>query len=313
MNRLRTKCFIATTACHGLLLGILLFGSALMPSREEPVSSTIKFYSAVKISDLLSSGGDANASVPVAPPAPVATPAKPASAPPAPQVKPKPAPVIVKPLPAPKAVVEPSKPRVEPPKLTRATPKNSTPKVEPELPTKPEPHKVVINPESLKLAVRKSTDLAKQQQQEAAAAAAAAAAAEQKRRAQQFAEAYKKIGQDLSSKPLVDLGTTPGAGTPGELTVNYRDIIASKYYNAWSAPPDLDEATPVVIASVTIARDGSVVTAHITKPSGNASMDRSIAKVLETVTFIEPFPASFKEQERTVTIKFNLQAKRQTG
>ena len=102
-------------------------------------------------------------------------------------------------------------------------------------------------------------------------------------------------------------------GTPGELSVNYRDIIASKYYNAWSAPPDLDEATPVVLASVTIARDGSVVTAHITKPSGNVSMDRSIAKVLETVTFIEPFPPSFKEQERTVTIKFNLQAKRQTG
>lgn len=106
----------------------------------------------------------------------------------------------------------------------------------------------------------------------------------------------------------------PGNGTPGEVSVNYRDIIASKYYNAWSAPADLDDAnTPVVTASVTISRDGNVISARITKPSGNRAMDRSIQNTLEAVTFIEPFPASSKDQQRTITIQFNLQAKRQIG
>jgi hypothetical protein len=34
---------------------------------------------------------------------------------------------------------------------------------------------------------------------------------------------------------------------------------------------------------------------------------------LQTVTFIEPFPAGSRDQERTVTIKFNLQTKREIG
>jgi TonB family protein len=98
------------------------------------------------------------------------------------------------------------------------------------------------------------------------------------------------------------------------MTVNYRDLIASKYYNAWSAPADLDDATtPVVIVSVTISRNGDVINYHVIKSSGNAAMDRSIQNVLQTVTFIEPFPASSHDQERTVTIRFNLHTKRATG
>jgi TonB family protein len=68
-----------------------------------------------------------------------------------------------------------------------------------------------------------------------------------------------------------------------------------------------------VVVSVTIDRDGNVMSGHITKHSGNAAMDRSIENTLEKVTFIEPFPAGSKDQQRTYTIKFNLQAKRSLG
>lgn len=317
IDRTQKKCFVVAITCHGLLIGILVFGSALMPRNDEAVVRTFKVYDSTKISELLSAGGDPNVNVAPAPapvePVKAVEPIKaPTPAPVAPQVKPVPAPV--KPPPVVKPVVEPVKPIVksEPPKLTKLPPKLPDPKPERELPVKPEPHKVEIPKDALKPVVRNNTDLAKQQQE----AADARARADQERRMKQFQIAAKRIGEGISSKTLVDLNPTsptPGVGTPGELTVNYRDIIASKYYNAWSAPADLDDATPVVTASVTIARDGSVVTARVTKPSGNAAMDRSIAKVLETVTFIEPFPASFKDAQRTVTIKFNLQAKRQTG
>ena len=72
------------------------------------------------------------------------------------------------------------------------------------------------------------------------------------------------------------------------------------------------DVTPVEVR-VTISRDGRVVGAHVVRPSGNKLMDRSVANALENVTFIQPFPESSTQQEKTVTIEFNLQAKRQTG
>ncbi len=164
-----------------------------------------------------------------------------------------------------------------------------------------------MDPDSAKLRVRKADEKDKAQREAAQAQADAA----KRRLSKEIASTVKTIGKNLSSATLVDL--QPGNGTPGEASVNYRDLIASIYYNAWSASADLDDNTPVVIARVTIARSGNVISARITRPSGNAAMDRSIENVLQTVTFIEPFPAGSQEQERTVTIKFNLLAKRGTG
>jgi TonB family protein len=64
---------------------------------------------------------------------------------------------------------------------------------------------------------------------------------------------------------------------------------------------------------VTIASDGTVITARIVTPSGDAGVDNSIQRALDRVTFIAPFPEGAKEKERIFIIKFNLKAKRMLG
>jgi TonB family protein len=73
-----------------------------------------------------------------------------------------------------------------------------------------------------------------------------------------------------------------------------------------------DSATAKV--SVTIARDGTVVEAHVTRESGSAATDRSVREVLNRVKFIGvPFPAGSKDDQRTFIINFNLKAKKLLG
>jgi colicin import membrane protein len=320
MDRLQKKCFIVTASLHGLLVGVVLFGAALMPAHDEENNVKLfTMYDASKITDDPSSGGDPNVKAPVVPPAQNNPQPKPTEPTPPP---PKPEPPVAKPEPKPEPKVEPKpepKPeRIDPPKvhndipkLTEDKPKNSRLKPEDLVPVTPKTHHAVkIDKTNLTEVTRKSDDKAKAQK-EAADAADAADKAKRRLAAKTFASALRSLGKNLSTSTLVEMHPGPGGG--GEVSANYRDIIASKYYNAWVAPVGLDDDTPVVVATVTISRSGDVMSARIIKRSGNSLMDRSIQNVLENVTFIEPFPESSHEQERTVTIQFNLQAKRQIG
>ncbi len=328
MDRLQKKCFIATSALHGLLVGIVLFGAALMPeSANENNVKLFTAYDASKVTDALSSGGEPNVSVPAPPQAKPQSESKPT--PPAPKPEPKPEPPVAKPEPKLEPKPEPKpeakvEPRPEPKvvhEVRNDMPKFPTEKIKkhkldesdltPVVPK--EKHKIKLNKTDLQETVGKSDDREKAARDAARSAAAAAERARHQRAAREWKEAFNNISKNLSSQtPLVE-GLTPGIGGGGEASVNYRDLIASKYYNAWSPPAFLDEETPVVVARVTISRDGNVVSARIIKPSGNSAMDKSISNVLDLVTFFEPFPEGAKEEQRTYTIQFNLQAKRQIG
>jgi TonB family protein len=60
---------------------------------------------------------------------------------------------------------------------------------------------------------------------------------------------------------------------------------------------------------VTIASDGTVISARIIDSSGDAALDASVQKTLERVTFIAPFPEGTTDKQRTYTISFNPQIK----
>jgi TonB family protein len=307
MDRLQKKCIIASSSFHGLLVCILLFGSALMPSPDDKAFKPITVYSAAAVSEALTSGGSPDAHVaptPVAPPAP-----QPETPPtPKPQVQPTAPPIPEAPPPKPHhETPKPHVERVEISKSQKIAKEKITLEPKPEKEAPREPHRIVLDRSSLKMAVRKNDDREKAAQEAAENTAADA----RRKTAHELASAYRNISKNLSSSTLVS--EPPGNGAPGALSVNYRDLIASKYYNAWTAPADLDDATPIVTASVTIDRNGNVKSSRILTPSGNRSMDRSILNVLDAVTFFEPFPASIKEQEMTVTVKFNVLAKRGTG
>ena len=94
---------------------------------------------------------------------------------------------------------------------------------------------------------------------------------------------------------------------------NYAAVVKSVYEQAWVPPDDAHNDEANVKVTVTIARDGTVISARILTPSGDAGVDASVQRTLDRVTFIAPFPEGATEKERTYTINFNLKAKRSLG
>jgi TonB family protein len=294
MNRMMKKCLIGSSALHALLLGILLFGSGFFRSSENlPPVVPLHVFNASEVTDALSSGGNPNVQAPEAAPAPPVIP----PAPPAlPQAAPPPAPQRVT---VPKPQVERSEP-ILPPEITPR-------RLEPvEQPAPQNPHKIVLDPNDLKIVSRRDADKLRDKDSDAKARARAAAAARQAAAA--LNSAYREIAGGTGGH--ITLPDDPGVGGGGAASINYRDAVASIYTRAWVPPAGMTDDSATAVVSVTIDRDGNVMSAHIIAESGNTDMDRSVQTTLDNVTFVAPFPAGARESQRSYTIQFNLKAKR---
>ncbi len=120
-----------------------------------------------------------------------------------------------------------------------------------------------------------------------------------------FKTALKNLKSNLTSATTVDM--------PGNSSVayaSYASAVKSIYDQAWTLPETIANDEENVIVRVTIANDGTVLSANIITPSGDAKVDASVQRTLERVKFIAPFPEGATEKERTYTINFNPKAKR---
>jgi TonB family protein len=293
MNRLEKKCFVTAAAIHGLLFVILLVGPAFFkPSEKGDTFKQIDVYSAADITKALTSGGTPQnvRAIPLPPP-------------------PTPTPAVEQPkVETPRPPETPPEPKHQPKQSPREKPTDQGD--EPVVKPKPK-RQTMINADELVSNKNDANEAQKRAKDQARKKAAALAAADAKQRAddaKEFGNALRSLKDNLSGSTVVKMPVGNGMGGPA--AANYRDIIASKFYNAWNPAFSLSEDTPDVTVSVTISRDGSC-TGHITKHSGNSNMDKSVQNALEIVNFIEPFPASFTEQQMTVPIVFNLRVKRQ--
>jgi TonB family protein len=273
MNRLQKKCFLAAAGFHLLLVTILIIGPAFLSSKNEPVDVPLIDFVPVKTVDALVSGGGnpkAQSAPPAAPPQPVVTP-------PAPQPQPEREP-------APKA--EPKV--VERPKASESL----------EADTKPKPRKPKI---STTLVSRETTSSKTRASEEAKRAADA-----RRRAAEQISRAAAGIASGLSGSTEIELKGPGGGGVP---YANFLQAVKKCYSDAWIVPDGITDDTATVTASVTIARDGKVISARIIRRSGNSAVNQSVQMTLDRVRFAAPLPDDAKENERTVTIDFNLKAK----
>jgi TonB family protein len=282
MNRLQKKCVIATSGAHLLLIVILFVGPAFFYSKPKADDLQVLDVIPANLIDAPFNSGVANAAPP--PPAPVVAPPQP----------PPPAPVVTPLAPAP-----------QPEKVEKAEPVKSPDKL-PADELKPVEKKTARSPERK---IQINTQLvARVSPRDAAAAAAQAEARAQQRRAQAVRSALRDLKGNLTSATVVD---APGSGSAAY--ANYRDVVGSIYYAAWTPPDDAANDDAITKVSVTIASDGTVVAARIITPSGDAGVDNSIQRALDRVTFIAPFPEGATEKERVFIIKFNLKAKRMLG
>ncbi len=167
------------------------------------------------------------------------------------------------------------------------------------------------------LVSRKSEAEAKAKQQAEAedrAQAMAAAKAAQQAHLQHAARIKSILGgvQGGLSSP-VDINIDAGGGPNAAAFLDYGQMMVRIYEQAWLVPPNLNESVSVVGVTVTVARNGRVLDCQVIKPCGNSSVDKSVRETLQKVLQFEPFPASFRESQRTFNIDFNLKAKRTTG
>jgi TonB family protein len=175
-----------------------------------------------------------------------------------------------------------------------------------EVSSKPQKKKI-----ELKAIVRKSGP--------SAAKLAADAAAE--REAKQVADYRKKLVGAISSAAngipdSISSGTQVGFVGPGGDGVPYANFLAAVktvYTRAWVLPDGVTDDDATVGATVTIARDGSVVSSKIIRRSRNSAVDASVQATLDRVTYAAPLPKTAKENTRTVEINFNVKAKKLIG
>jgi TonB family protein len=191
---------------------------------------------------------------------------------PAPQ-PPAPSPVVSQPLPAPspEPVVKP-----EPVKTTPA-------------PDKVQPHKIQIDTHLVTRNASQKTSTPDNSAQQARA----------------LRKAIKNLKQNFSPSTTVDM--------PGNSSVayaNYASAVKSVYEQAWLLPNSIASDNENVKVTVTIASDGTVISARIVDSSGDDALDASVQRTLERVTFVAPFPDGSTDKQRTYTINFNPQLKR---
>ncbi len=123
-----------------------------------------------------------------------------------------------------------------------------------------------------------------------------------------------RLGRRLAAcATTIAPGTTleafgPGGG--GEVYASYDQVVQSIYWHAWTPPEDAASDKAVTKASVTIASDGSVLSARIINPSEDSSVDRSVQRTLDRVNFHRTL--SRRREGQTANIHNQFQPQSQT-
>jgi TonB family protein len=298
MNRLQRKCVLASTGFHLLLALILFIGPGFKKASPKTEDLPLIDFIPLKTTDLpFSGGGDPNAKPP-----PVAPQQKPQPQPqPQPPPETKPLPPPPKPEPKPEVKPDPIPPKPEPKPIGES------------FDPKPEPKRKPLN---LKQVVRNPEDKLKEEQkreEENARQEARREAQRRQRLASAFSSAATGISSGVSSANTTVIFKGPGGG--GVPYANFLQAVQSVYQRAWRGrvPAGATDRALSVAVEVVIGRDGTVESSRITEPCDNPQVNRAVRATLDAVRVAAPLPDEAKENQRTVTIYFDVEAKKGVG
>jgi len=289
MTRLQKKRLIAAAGAHLLVVVTLLCSGFITSKPKVDDSQVLTVIPANVMDNVLNSGAK---SAPTPPPTPVVPP-----------VEPTPTPT------PPTPVIEPVKPvePVQPPEKIQPEELKPVERPEIEIP-KPKKHEIKVDLTK----VTRDTKQVKDDTAATEAAAAAKAERQEKRlrdqRLKAIRDAARSIQENSSSATTVEM---PGSSSVSY--ANYASVLKSIYEREWRTPDNASDDTANTQVSVTISRDGSVISSRIITPSGDSAVDGSVQQTLDRVTFIAPFPEGSTENQKTFVITFNLKLKRMLG
>ncbi len=317
MDRLQKKCFVGSVTGHVALIVIVLTSAAFVSSEKktDPMQDlpVIDFVAFKTVDELIApGGGNPNAAKPpevmTAPPVIAPAPAAPVTPEPEPQPQAPEPEQKAPPEPEPKPVVPAPKPVIREP-APKPAPK--APKDDSSLVPSATKKKRTFD---LKPIVRGADTKADTRKRAAALAAEREADRRDREIRRRFAagiaSAASAAGQSSSRGVAIELN---GPGGGGVAYANFNQAVKSAYDRAWHLPDSVTDEGATVEATIVIARDGTVISARISKPSGNSGLDASVRRTLDRVKWAAPLPASEKQDQRTVPINFNVGAKRGLG
>ncbi|HEV2320040.1 MAG TPA: TonB family protein [Verrucomicrobiae bacterium] len=279
MNRLQKRCVIGTAGIHLLLLTILIFGPAFYNRQPKTDNTVLDVIPANLVDAALNSGVQG------------------AQAPP-PQVAPIPPSLLQPPpQPAPKVVQSPEPSEVPTPSLLDRfkemfKPANPTaPTPTPDL--KPVKRTETSHDDNIKV------NLTKVRRKDSSTANP-----DNSSNARAIKSELRSLSHNLSSATRIDM-----PGNRSTASASYDAVVRSIYLRAIVAnlPAQVTHNNEHTLAKVTIARDGTVISATIISPSGDPVWDNAVQRTLDQVTFVAPFPEGAAEQQRTYPLDFNPQ------
>lgn len=297
MNRLQKKCFAFSIGLHGLLAVILLC-SAAFRNRVEETDAPILSLIPANILDTAGVGGGEPAAAIHAAQAQLAPQPQTQPVAPRPQTEPQ----VVQPQPVRR--VERQKPQ-EAEEETHPVVAADNP-----LPRPSKPHRQhEIHPTFT--SADGTTAHGKPETPEASSQVSA------RSEAHRLSEIENSLDHLASGVQTSGAGRTvvdiPGIGGGGEVFAGYRDVVRSFYYRAWVAPENGGDKSALPEARIVVARDGSIISAELVSPSGEATLDKSVIRALRAVAKLPPFPASARDEQRTFRIQFSLDLKESSG
>jgi TonB family protein len=304
MKGLQRNCLVASAFLHGLLLVVVIVGSAFVSHKPPEPAPAFEVFDAgaVLVNEMnVVTGGNPAAVTPPRPAPPVTPqeqqkpvieePKPPAKTPEIPREQPKPEPVRPEPIkPEPKS----KPPDPDPFNWEKTITKTPQPKPE-KPPTKFEfgnAVKKTIQPTKDAKESSEADDNARGAKDNRAAAARVSA----------VADAMKHLEGGLSATGTsIDI---PGPG--GAAFASYGLYLKKLYETAWIPPTAGRGDEPLVGVEVVIAKDGTILSSRIIKPSGRRELDNSINNALKRVRKARPLPEGTKDEKRLFKIDFNL-------
>ncbi len=298
MTRLQQKCMAFSLGLHGLL-AVILLASAGFGSGPQQTDLQIMTVIPANIVDRAGAGGGTPA-VKLAP-----QPQPPQQQPQQQQPQPQPQAVRAEPVeraprPTPRQRQEPARPAPAPDQ-----PEDVALESSPKASKRSSRHEIQVSytPASAETGAKKTGKTSSSN------ASARAEARRLKEIRNALADLAAGVQSSGSPNTIVDVAGIGG----GEAFAGYRDVVFSYYYHAWTTPDNTASRTASAEARVAIARDGSIISAELSRPSGDRALDKSVEQALRRVTKLPPFPASARDAQQTFVIKFVPEAKEMSG
>ncbi|MSU34224.1 MAG: TonB family protein [Pedosphaera sp.] len=324
-----TRCLAASISLHGVLLAVLFLAPAFSRKLPEMIEvQTLEFIPAEILDKEFNhlSGGTPT-------PAPLQPKLNsPGQEPPKPEVKSVPDPAVQKHPIKPTPVVTKAEP-LAPAKPAETIPekihlaespvrKQASSKPAPEDPagdpqpkvTKPVKREIQLSANKVKVSASEANTARKEKQKldqerieaedshqaEVARDRQVRELSENRRRATQLI--MDRLAKGLSSGVNIDLPSG------GESYAGYASALGQLYKSAWSRfkPATTSRDIVLVRVEVTIARDGTILSARVVTPSGVVDVDRSVERTLREVTRAPEFPKTNRDAQRIFPITFQL-------